>query len=62
VERLFGFEEVRRAVPKVLREPETIDTILKRISVHKVMKVQKIRWLVGVAPIVAVGCNDQSYH
>jgi hypothetical protein len=37
LEQVFGFAEVRRVGPEVLREPETIDPILGRISVQNVM-------------------------
>jgi hypothetical protein len=37
VETAFGFEAVHRFTLEVLREPETIDPIWKRISVHNIM-------------------------
>jgi hypothetical protein len=40
LEMTFGFVGVRPVGPKVLREPETIDPVLKRISVHNVVADQ----------------------
>jgi hypothetical protein len=37
---IFWLGEVRRVGPEGLREPETIDPVLERISVHNVMAYQ----------------------